>query len=929
MTHSAATEIDPHAHLSRFGLSEFRPGQLDVIQAVLAGEDCLCLMPTGGGKSLCYQLPAIARPGVTLVVSPLIALMKDQVDALLRRGLRATFVNSTLSAGEQQERLERMAAGEYDLVYVVPERFRSPRFLDAARACPLRLLAIDEAHCVSEWGHDFRPDYARLGQYRKRIGNPPTIALTATATHAVRQDIVALLELREPRSFVTGFARPNLKYEVLASSSQAEKDEALLRFLRETPGSGIVYASTRKRCEEVAETLNLRSGRSALAYHAGLPLDQRRETQDRFMSGEAEIIVATNAFGMGIDKRDVRFVVHYNIPGTIEAYYQEAGRAGRDGQPSRCLLLYSHSDRYIQEFFIENAYPSRDVLAKVYNFLRGVDADPIEMTQEEIRQALELDVGADAVGKCEQLLEKAEAITRLDPCQSMAVVSLHSDLPTLVDLLPQQAKVQRKVLRAVEKIVGDRRHELVYFNRNELLEKTELDAGSVTRALAQLRALDAFDYVPPFRGRAIHLLRPDTPLDELDIDFEKMETRKAAEYEKLQAVCRFAESRLCRQQEILHYFGETDHGACGNCDNCEQPESERARFYPLDDLEDPVVETVRKVLSGVARARGRFGRNMVAQMLTGSKAESMARLRLDQLSTYGLLANLSQSDVVAILDALLTVGCVGQTSVEPGRPLVQITPEGETVMKGQKTLDLGLPLSGELLAKIRGEVYRGTAATGGEAELDDGAAADPDLLRTLRDWRREQATRESVPAYRVLSNATLEALARRRPQSMPALLAVKGIGEAKLTRYGDELLALMNSGNAECGARSAEYDIEEDESEDDSALRAPNSELTADAPAALADHPTHYWTWRLLEKGFTPNECAAIRGLGPSDILAHAIQAAEEGRLVQPTWFLRRDRVAALRRLLARGLAPDDLHEDHLPPDASPDHARLVQMCLP
>ena len=247
--------------LPRFGLSTFRPGQREVISTVLAGKDCLCVMPTGGGKSLCYQLPALALDGLTLVVSPLIALMKDQVDQLQARGFPVTFINSTLPVQEQYDRLDRVAAGEFRLAYVVPERFRSSRFLEAVRAVGLKLLAVDEAHCISQWGHDFRPDYARLGYFRRMLGNPPTIALTATATDVVRRDIVEHLALNEPQIFITGFARENLFYEVLSPRTDREKAEMLVKFLRETPGTGIIYASTRKRTEEVAEIIaSRRSG---------------------------------------------------------------------------------------------------------------------------------------------------------------------------------------------------------------------------------------------------------------------------------------------------------------------------------------------------------------------------------------------------------------------------------------------------------------------------------------------------------------------------------------------------------------------------------------------------------------------------------------------------------------------------------------------
>ena len=437
---------DLEGFLAPFGLTSFRRGQREVIETVLAGKDCLCVMPTGGGKSLCYQLPSVAVGGMTLVISPLIALMKDQVDALTARGLSATFINSTLQQEELSERLQRMAAGEYKLVYVVPERFRSPRFVEALAGADLRLLAVDEAHCVSEWGHDFRPDYARLGQFRAQLGNPPTIALTATATDLVRQDIVKLLNLREPEIFITGFARPNLHYGVQVCPTDRDKDEALFRLLEATPGSGIVYASTRKRCEELGQKIVTRTGRPTTVYHAGLASEDRRQAQDDFMQGRTEIAVATLAFGMGIDKANVRFVVHYNLPGTLEAYYQEAGRAGRDGEFAHCLLLFGGGDRHIHEFFIESAYPSREVVEEVYNFLCALDQNPIEMTQQEVKEALKLQIAAEGIGACEKLLESSGVLERLEAAENTAAVRLNSDLPTLVDLLPRQARIKRQVL---------------------------------------------------------------------------------------------------------------------------------------------------------------------------------------------------------------------------------------------------------------------------------------------------------------------------------------------------------------------------------------------------------------------------------------------------------------------------------------------------
>ncbi|MCE2903236.1 MAG: ATP-dependent DNA helicase, partial [Gemmatimonadetes bacterium] len=323
-----------------FGYPDFRPPQLPAVEAVLSGRDALLLLPTGGGKSLCYQVPALLREGLTIVVSPLISLMKDQVETLDRRGVPAAFLNSSLGAHDVADRMARARHGALKLLYLAPERLDADRTLTALRDIGIALLAVDEAHCISEWGHDFRPSYRKLGTIRERLGGPQTVALTATATPSVRQDIVQQLALRRPKIVVGGFDRTNLTYHVARAPSPRDKDAAAIAWLRRADGPGIVYAPTRTAVERVAAAL-VRGRVRAVAYHGGLDSALRQRAQDAFMDARAPVIVATNAFGMGIDKPDVRLVVHHAMPGTLEAYYQEAGRAGRDGAHSTCVLLHS------------------------------------------------------------------------------------------------------------------------------------------------------------------------------------------------------------------------------------------------------------------------------------------------------------------------------------------------------------------------------------------------------------------------------------------------------------------------------------------------------------------------------------------------------------------------------------------------------------
>ncbi|MCC6510597.1 MAG: RecQ family ATP-dependent DNA helicase, partial [Pirellulaceae bacterium] len=563
------SELDLDSALAHFGLTSFRPGQREVISAIVSGNDCMCVMPTGGGKSLCYQLPAVIRPGLTIVVSPLIALMKDQVDALGQKGIPAALINSTLSLGEQAQRLQDVASGKYKLVYVAPERLRSNRFLDAIRATPIQLLAIDEAHCISQWGHDFRPDYARLGRFREWLGDVQTVALTATATPRVREDIVQVLRLRRPKQFMSGFARPNLDLGVVQRQTDREKDEQLEQYLKREPGSGIIYAATRKRCDSLVEMIQKKLKVPVGAYHAGMLPEQRRAIQERFMKNELRIIVATNAFGMGIDKPDLRFVIHYNIPGSLEAYYQEAGRAGRDGRQSQCVLLYSFQDRYIQEFFIDNNYPPREVIEAVYDFLCEREEDPIELTHEQIRDALGLSISGEAIGSSLQILARTDVIERLETGGGLAKIRIDSELPTLVDMLPKDATVKRKVMRAIEHMIGARRGEDVFVHPRWLMQELQMDRDNMNRNLRELAAkLPPVDYVPPFRGRATHFLKRDVPFKDLEIDFAALAKRKEAEYERLNQVVRYAQTPRCRQAAILDYFGDTDAADCGHCDRC-------------------------------------------------------------------------------------------------------------------------------------------------------------------------------------------------------------------------------------------------------------------------------------------------------------------------------------------------------------------------
>jgi len=402
--------LDPHDALRQhFGYPAFRPGQEEALRAALSGRDTLVVMPTGSGKSLIYQLAALMLPGTALIVSPLVALMKDQVDGLVRRGIAATFINSSLDAGEQGRRLRGLANGVYKLVLVAPERFRSPGFRGAMENVKLSLLAVDEAHCLSQWGHDFRPDYLYLAEARRWLNPPVTLALTATATPRVQADMLRLLGLSDATRIVTGFDRPNITFRVVPARNDEVKLRRLTEFLEVAEGAGIVYAGTRREAETVATYLRDVLKRPAEHYHAALDPVTRARVQDAFLSGDLPLVVATNAFGMGIDRPDVRWVFHFSMPGSLEAYYQEAGRAGRDGLPAEAVLAYAPRDSMLHQHFIDRGAPSGPELRQLYDHIRAL-SDQTGFAEIEAATGLDLTKARVALDQ----LVAAGAVRRVD-----------------------------------------------------------------------------------------------------------------------------------------------------------------------------------------------------------------------------------------------------------------------------------------------------------------------------------------------------------------------------------------------------------------------------------------------------------------------------------------------------------------------------------
>ena len=766
-----------------FGHPDFRGGQDDIVRAVLSGRDVLGVLPTGGGKSLCYQIPAMLFPHVTLVISPLVALMQDQTQRLAERGVAAACIHSGIHDDQIDAILRQATSGKLRLLYVAPERLESASFRARLQPVALSLVAVDEAHCVSEWGHDFRPSYRRISTLFESRSRVPIVALTATATPEVRRDIAKALGLRDHIEIVRGFHRPNLTFRVEHTGSKIEFITRTLR--KQNTGSTIIYAGSRRRVETIADELRKR-GIEAMAYHAGLDPLQRADVQDRFIGGSGSVLVATNAFGMGIDKADVRRVFHTDLTLTLEAYYQEAGRAGRDGEPADCILLYQRQDRQLMDFFISGTHPEPEQIRSVYQALAqrmsvsvGMSSsEPILADAESL--AAELHYSVAVVNGALTLLERHGLVIRTS-AHGQARVQLRTTVARLQQYA-SRAPVERRL--AADFIVRSLSHleqgAEIELPLSEMLRRTDIAPAELAATLSAMHMAQLIRYRPPQSGGGIMVLGVRLLPGDLPLDVVALHERRAHAVRKLEIMVGYAETRQCKQNFILSYFGDASGTLrCGRCSSCLQQTSATAP----SERQRPVIDAV---INAAWQLRGRFGRHVLADVVRGVMSEKVQQYRLDRATSWSTCSERSRAEVLEAIDEALSRGWLVRSA--DLYPTIGATDEGLRLLDDPaRPLDLRMRVSATVSVQQPKDVQRRI-----------------DALMAMRD--RLAARKETNPES-LATDEELQRIAMDAPSSMASMVPGRHGSGLFIARFGTDVLETLRQVDSAHSEKDEDNDL--------------------------------------------------------------------------------------------------------------------------
>lgn len=744
-----------------FGFDSFRNAQQEIIQSLIEGNDTLVVMPTGGGKSLCYQLTSLLFQGTALVVSPLIALMKDQVDSLNKRNIPAAFLNSSQSMSEFNFTLDAALNNKYKLLFIAPERLDSPRFQEILPQLNVSFLAVDEAHCISEWGHDFRPSYLEIGRIRSFIPHVKTIALTATATPEVQDDIIQKLKINDAQRFIRGFDRANLSYRTIHVQDKFEELSKILK--KQSNGSTIIYCGTRKKVEEYSSMLSANSFANTI-YHAGLADPIRKKNQDDFISGKQKIILATNAFGMGIDKPDVRNVIHLDMTQTLEAYYQEAGRAGRDGMPANCYILFHPSDIFLQEFFINSTYPEKDDIEALYETIYDVHSakigqkpyDPIILDESQLGNIAGLKVSA--VHSILNLFERYGVI-RKGATEGPAYIKFTTSMERIKEYFENTTDDRKKVLDPLLRCINSEafyRH--ASLDMNYFMQKYFLNWEEIKKAIKAFENARLLNFIPPATPKGIVLAMERMDFEHLPIDFDEFYKRKKFAFEKFKKVKQYIDSLDCKRNFILDYFSDDEYeGKCAICSSCDAPKKELKARNPKNDF------ILNRILELVYSLDIKVGINRLTETLMGKKSAYVSKIDLSKNPLYGSLKEIAKGEIGSEIGGAMINGYLTKSNDQ--YQTIDITAKGVSLIK---------VLPKNFVSE--------------KVEMRHSKDMSEKIYQKLNSLREEIADMESVVPRAIISTATLKKLARSAPENLNELKTVQGLGVIFINRFGEKFI---------------------------------------------------------------------------------------------------------------------------------------------
>ncbi|MDC1067522.1 RecQ family ATP-dependent DNA helicase [Candidatus Kapabacteria bacterium] len=630
--------MNPQQYLKKyFGYEQFRAGQLEIINSILEKKDTLAVLPTGGGKSICYQIPALMLEGITIVISPLIALMKDQVDTLNKKNIPAEYINSSLNNEEINIIYQKLLQNKIKLLYLAPERINSKTFIELIKQLNIQLIAIDEAHCISEWGHDFRPSYREIVMLADIIPNAISSAFTATATKEVRSDITSSLKMLNPNIFVKSFDRENLSYKVLQTK---DKINEIKKIIKKSSGSCMIYCGSRRKVENIYYELK-NTTKNIGYYHAGLHEKFRKQQQEQFLNGKTNIIVATSAFGMGIDKPDVRAVIHTDLTPTIESYYQEAGRAGRDGENADCLILYQEGDRGLQEFFIKMNYPRIESIKVVYNYLFDLYDVKIGDYSKKIinddihKHSLNCGIETNEFRSILKLLER-ENVLKWGKGFSSLSIKINTTNDRLREFYENTSEEVKQVLEALLRVIpANDKHRYQNIDMNELINKHNIKKDVLEKGIKSLEFSDIIESNFQ-RSTGIHLLLARSEKQELPFNVKKYIQKKENILKKLDEVEQYVNTNSCKRNYILSYFGENKYENCGRCNFClgdNNIQFEEKEKYISSVLKDAIM------IFGAKK-----GKVFFRELLLGSKTKKITSENLNTHYLFGELKGISKEE---------------------------------------------------------------------------------------------------------------------------------------------------------------------------------------------------------------------------------------------------------------------------------------------